>query len=126
MFGIDVWMSSIAVLMSDIDEWMPGIAVLMSCIDRSILEMHRGGCGHFLQPNLLFPQTWQHDVTVRDSVNVVRINQESWRKLCELEGSIRATMYLTRCLYWMYFELYLPCYRIFNSDVSCNPNLSID
>ena len=61
-----------------------------------------------------------------DLPNSVRINQESWRKLCELEVSIRATMYLTRCFHWIYHELYIPCYRIFKSDVSCNPNLSID
>jgi len=75
MSGIDVWyrrdvlMSGIDILMSGIDEWMSGIAVLMSDIDRSILEMQRGGCEHFFQPNLLSPQTWQHDVTVRGLTN---------------------------------------------------------
>ena len=52
---------------------------------RSILEMQRGGCGHFFQPNLLSPQTWQRVVTVRGLTKGVRINQESLRKLCELE-----------------------------------------
>jgi len=52
-----------------------------------------------------------------DLPNSVRINQESWRKLCELEVSIRATMHLTRCITFIrtvysHLKQILPCHVI--------------